>query len=298
MMETSIRFGLTDSIQASISHGIQADLIRKIFEQASVVSTGATATEDITPDDKVPILQQSGDGVTLEPSIEPKEKSMGLTVTGNGKTATTSYCDENQVPLSSPPRTPSRSFKYESESGQEDSLTLSSSDPVQTHVFDASYFSSSNTYRNTSSFYHLSVDRIPVESVPPKIATPPLNRQAFDMTELSPSTVLPMHHLALGKRSISAPASMTFRTIVVHLHDEPDSPLKKIKTWDVRSHSTNVFRQELWDADYRWYSDSNGSVAFMAHYRALPWELLEPFVIEGGRETRPFVLFRTDLILQ
>ncbi|KAH0591488.1 hypothetical protein H2248_001554 [Termitomyces sp. 'cryptogamus'] len=134
---------------------------------------------------------------------------MGLQVTDKGNTVTTLYCDENQVSLSSPPRSPPTSSKYESESEQEGSITLSSSDPVQTHVFDASSFSSSSvTYHITPSFYHSSVVTVPTIFLPPQTVIPP-DIQETDGTELDASTVLPMHHLPSGKWLVSPPPQST-----------------------------------------------------------------------------------------
>ncbi|KAG5720638.1 hypothetical protein E4T56_gene4583 [Termitomyces sp. T112] len=295
MMETSIRFGLTDSIQASISHGIQADLIRKIFEQVSAVSADSTAMEDISPENRVPIIRQSGDEATLEPSIETEEKFMGLQVTDKGNTVTTLYCDENQVSLSSPPRSPPTSSKYESESEQEGSITLSSSDPVQTHVFDASSFSSSSvTYHITPSFYHSSVETVPTNSLPPQTVIPP-GTQETDGTELDASTVLPMHHLPSGKWLVSPQPQSTLPSramIQVHLHDDPDSPSKNIETWHVKPQLKNIFKKELWNAGYRWCLDSNDSVTFVSRYQIFSWEVLEPFTVKEGRKAKPLLLFR------
>ncbi|KAH0591491.1 hypothetical protein H2248_001556 [Termitomyces sp. 'cryptogamus'] len=252
MMETSIRFGLTDSIQASISHGIQAALIRKILEQ-SAVPAGGTATEDISPDNSLSNLQQSKGEETMEPTVQPEEKLTGLQATVNANTVTTSHYDENQVSAAPSPPNSSPSSKYESEFEQEDSITLPSLDSVQTQISGTSSFSSSSdTYRNSPSLHHPFANYVPAELVPPHTETPPLDIQEFDTTELSFSTILPMHHLPSGKWSRSTPELTAHRVIVVHLHNDPDSSLKEVQTWDVRPHSKNVFRHELWNAGYRW----------------------------------------------
>ncbi|KAG5724089.1 hypothetical protein E4T56_gene5682 [Termitomyces sp. T112] len=56
-------------------------------------------------------------------------------------------------------------------------------------------------------------------------------------------------------------------------------------------HSNNVFKQELWDAGYRWCSDSNGSVVFVSQYRVFSWKILES-TYKGGREAKPLLLYR------
>ncbi|KAH0591459.1 hypothetical protein H2248_001532 [Termitomyces sp. 'cryptogamus'] len=293
MIETTIRFGLTDGIQTNVSHGIQAALIRKILQQ-SAVPAGGTATENISPDNSLSILQQSKGEETMEPTLQPEEKLTGLQATVNANTVTTSYYDESQVSTSSSPPTSSPSSKYESKFEQEDSITLPSLDPVQTHISGTSSFSSSsNTYRHSPSLHYPFANHVPAELVPPHTETPPLDTQEFDTTELSSSTILPMHHLPSGKWSRSTPELTAHRVIVVHLYNDPDSSsLKEVQTWNVRPLSKNVFRRELWNAGYRWFSDSSGSVAFVAKYRTFSWETLEPFTVQEGGKTKPFVLYR------
>ncbi|KAH0591461.1 hypothetical protein H2248_001534 [Termitomyces sp. 'cryptogamus'] len=59
----------------------------------------------------------------------------------------------------------------------QDSITLSSSDPVQTHVSDQSPLSSSSdTNRNTPPLHYTPINHVPAGLVP-STATPPLNLQ-------------------------------------------------------------------------------------------------------------------------
>ncbi|KAG5717979.1 hypothetical protein E4T56_gene1725 [Termitomyces sp. T112] len=133
----------------------------------------------------------------------------------------------------------------------------------------------------------------------------PSSNASFHMTEPNALTLPLAHQVSRKKRqkqmqkdarnlpplSSAQLDDNNMINIVVQLFDDPDSLANSTLIWYVKRESGNILHTQLWNDGYTYWQEG-GSWVFIGEHRVLPWEILEPFTAENGREAQPLRIYR------